>query len=258
MQKPYALITGASSGIGLEMAKQLAKDGNNLILVARSESLLNDIANELHQQHGVNVEVYAFDLSKPGSARALVNAIGEGGLERISLLVNNAGFGIHDKFDCISLEQTQAMMQLNMNTLCDLTHLLLPVMKRLGRGRIVNVASVAAFQACPNFAVYAATKAFVLSLSEALNAELDGTGVTVTALCPGATQTKFHDVAGSSNALAMKLMDSAEKVARIALRAAAAGKSVVITGLTNKPIPWAARLLPRGVVTKTAGLLFRR
>ncbi|MCQ8897566.1 SDR family oxidoreductase [Limnobacter humi] len=258
MNKPYALITGASSGIGLEMARQLAASQHHLILVARSEATLCDIASELHAQHGVNVEVYAMDLSKPGSARGLIHAIGEGGLERIDLLVNNAGFGIHERFNHISLEQTQAMMQLNMNTLCELTYALVPVMTRMGRGRIINLASVAAFQPCPNFAVYAATKAFVLSLSEALNLELQGTGVTVTAVCPGATNTRFHDVAGSSNALAMKLMDSADKVARLSLKAASAGKSVVITGLTNKPIPWASRLLPRSVVGRTAGFLFRR
>ncbi|HEY1057498.1 MAG TPA: SDR family oxidoreductase [Limnobacter sp.] len=258
MTTPYALITGASSGIGLEMARQLASRKHNLILVARNEQALCDLAEELHLAHGVNVEVYSFDLSKPGSAKALLNTIGEGGLERIDLFVNNAGFGIHDSFNNISLEKTQAMMQLNMNTLCELTHGMVPIMKRAGRGQIINVASVAAFQPCPNFAVYAATKAFVLSLSEALNLELQGTGVSVTALCPGATKTNFHEVAGSSNALAMKLMDSAAKVARIALKASAAGKSVVVTGLTNKPIPWASRLLPRSVVGKTAGFLFRR
>lgn len=255
---PTALITGASSGIGLEMAQQLAAQGYDLMLVARSRDALCDTAETLHREHGVQVDVFVQDLAQAGSAKALINAIGAGSLEKLTMLINNAGFGIHDAFDQIDLGTTQQMMQLNMNTLCELTHLVLPVLTKKGHGQIINIASVAAFQPCPNFAVYAATKAFVLSLSEALNLELAGTGVTVTAVCPGATKTNFHEIAGSTNALAMKLMDSAQKVARIALKSAKAGRSVVVTGLTNKPIPWASRLLPRYVVGKTAGLLFKR
>ena len=255
--RPFALITGASSGIGLAIATQLAASHYNLILVARNNTALCALAEQLRSAHGVEVQVFAHDLSQSGAAQTLVQAIGDT-LDRLEILVNNAGFGINGHFEKIPLEQTQSMMLLNMNTLAELTLLCLPGMLKNKKGQIINIASVAAFQACPNFAVYGASKAFVLSLSQALNIELAGTGVTITAVCPGATATNFHEVAGSTHSIGSKRMDSADKVAQLAIEAARAGKSCVITGATNKFIPWASRLLPRYAVAKIAQMLFKR
>lgn len=252
-----ALITGASGGIGLEFSRELAAKGYNLILVARSEDLLNDLAESLHEEFGVDVEIYAQDLGLPGAARKLTRTLGAR-TEQIEILVNNAGFGINGRFDKISEAQTEGMVWLNVNTLTELSRTVAPHMVRRGKGRIINIASVAAFQPCPNFAVYGATKAYVLSLSEAMNLEYKGTGVTVTAVCPGATDTKFHDVAGTTNVLAMKLMDSAAKVARVGLKAALQGKSTIVTGALNKGIPLASKLLPRQITGRTAQILFKR
>lgn len=255
--RPLALVTGASSGIGLEMATDLAARGHDLILVARNESALNALAAKLHESHGVDVEIRAQDLAKPNAATALIQALGSR-IENVDILVNNAGFGINGRFDQVDQTKSSAMVWLNVNTLTELSHHLTPHMVKRGYGKIINIASVAAFQPCPNFAVYGATKAYVLSLSEAMNIELRNTGVTVTAVCPGATDTGFHEVAGSTNALAMKLMDSAAKVARLGLNAAFAGRSTVVTGVLNKGIPLAAKLLPRAFTGRTAQLLFKR
>lgn len=255
--RPLALITGASSGIGFEFAVQLAAQGYDMILVARNEDALNLLAEKLHSDHGVDVEVCTADLSAPKAAQALAKKIGAR-FQTVDLLINNAGFGLNGRFDQIDAEETGRMVQLNVNTLTDLAHLTARNMVKQGGGKIINVASVAAFQPCPNFAVYGATKAYVLSLSEAMHYELASQGVTVTALCPGATDTAFHTVAGTKNVLAMKLMDSAAKVARLGLAAADAGRSRVVTGFLNKGIPVAARLLPTFVVGKTAQLLFKR
>lgn len=254
---PLALITGASSGIGFEFAVQLAAQSYDLILVARSEDALNLLAEKLHADHGVEVEVCTADLSAPNAAQYLAKKLGSR-FQQIDMLINNAGFGLNGRFDQIDAASTSKMVQLNVNTLTDLAHIAANAMVKRGGGKIINVASVAAFQPCPNFAVYGATKAYVLSLSEAMQLELASQGVTVTALCPGATDTAFHDVAGTSNVLAMKLMDSAAKVARLGLAAASVGKSRVVTGFLNKGIPVAARLLPTFVVGKTAQLLFKR
>lgn len=255
--RPLALVTGASSGIGLEMAADLASRGHDLILVARSEQALIELASDLHEKHGVDVEIHVQDLGKPNAASTLVQALGSR-IENVDILVNNAGFGINGRFDKIAPELSSSMVWLNVNTLTELSRLLVPHMVKRGYGKVVNIASVAAFQPCPNFAVYGATKAYVLSLSEAMNIELKGTGVSVTAVCPGATDTAFHKVAGTTNVLAMKLMDSAAKVARLGLAAAFAGRSSIVTGALNKGIPLAAKLLPRAVTGKTAQLLFKR
>ncbi|MDX1668764.1 MAG: SDR family oxidoreductase [Limnobacter sp.] len=252
-----ALITGASGGIGLEFARDLAAKGCHLILVARSEHLLNELAESLHDEFGVDVEIYAQDLGLPGAARKLIRTLGARA-EQIEILINNAGFGINGRFDKIPEAQSEGMVWLNVNTLTELSRSIAPHMVRRGKGNIINIASVAAFQPCPNFAVYGATKAYVLSLSEAMNLEYKGTGVSVTAVCPGATDTKFHEVAGTTNVLAMKLMDSAAKVARIGLKAALQGKSVVVTGALNKGIPLASKLLPRQITGRTAQILFKR
>lgn len=255
--RPLALVTGASSGIGMEMARGLAAQGYDLVLVARTTDPMMELAAHLHKQFSIDADIVGLDLATPGAAQALLHKLGARS-QQIEVLVNNAGFGLRTRFEDMTLQDVTRMMQLNMGTLAELCALLTPQMVRKGRGRIINISSVAAFQACPYMALYGATKAFVLSLSEALNVELKGTGVTVTAVCPGATDTQFHRVAGTTNALALRLMDSAAKVACLALKAALAGRALVITGTLNKSIPWASRALPRHMVGRAAGLLFKK
>ncbi|MDF3031567.1 MAG: short-chain dehydrogenase [Moraxellaceae bacterium] len=251
------VITGASSGIGEALARQLAAtEEQALVLVARRAARLEALASELRQS-GRRVEVIALDLEQPGSAGKLVEAVTARGLA-IDTLINNAGFGINDPFADMPLDRIQGMMQLNMVALTELCHAVLPGMRQRRAGRIMNIASVAAFQACPRFAVYGATKSYVLMFSEALAAEEKRNGIRVTAVCPGATDTPFHDVAGNHGTFAAKLMDSPELVARSALRALNGGTPVIVTGLMNKPLPLFVRLFPRSVVTWMAGLLVQR
>ena len=247
------VITGASSGIGEALAKQLAaSEKQALVLVARRADKLALLAQELKTQHGVRVEVIGLDLEKPGAAAELIQAVSALGLET-DTLINNAGFGLNDLLADMPLDRVQGMMQLNMVALTELTHAVLPGMRSRQQGRIMNIASVAAFQPCPRFAVYGATKAYVLSLSEALAAEEKKNGIKVIAVCPGATRTEFHDVAGNHGTLAMKLMDTPETVAKSALRSLKCGCPMVVTGLLNKPLPLVNRLLPRCVMVWLAG-----
>lgn len=252
------VITGASSGIGAALARRLARDESQaLVLVARRADKLEALAAELRRDHGRRVDVVALDLEQPGASARLMAAVEAGGLS-VDTLVNNAGFGINDRFADMPLDRIQGMLQLNMVALTELCHAVLPGMRQRGYGRILNVASVAAFQACPRFAVYGATKSYVLMFSEALAAEEGRHGIRVTAVCPGATDTAFHDVAGNKGTLAAKLMDSPETVVAGALRALNSGRRVVVTGLLNKPLPLFVRLLPRFLVTWMAGLLVQR
>jgi short-subunit dehydrogenase len=252
------VITGASGGIGEALARRLAAaEPQALVLVARRADKLAALAPDLRQAHGHRVEVVSLDLEQPGAAAELLRQVAALGLG-IDTLVNNAGFGINDPFADMPLERIQGMMQLNMVALTELCHGVLPGMRERGYGRIINIASVAAFQACPRFAVYGATKSYVLMFSEALAAEEKRNGIRVTAVCPGATDTSFHEVAGNKGTLAARLMDSPDLVARSTLRASNGGRRVVVTGLMNKPLPLFVRLLPRGVVTWFAGLLVQR
>lgn len=252
------VITGASSGIGEALARQLASSEDQaLVLVARRQDKLDSLAAELRQQHGRRVEVVALDLEQPGAASRLVTTVKALGLE-IDTLVNNAGFGINDLFSDMPLDRIQGMMQLNMVALTELCYAVLPGMRTRRAGRIMNIASVAAFQACPRFAVYGATKSYVLMFSEALAAEEKRNGIRITAVCPGATDTAFHDVAGNHGTFISKLMDSPQTVVNSALGALRAGRPVVVTGLLNKPLPFFIRLLPRSVVTWFAGYLVQR
>ena len=249
------VITGASGGIGEAIARQLAaQEKQALVLVARSEDKLQGLANELRQAHGIQVEVLGLDLEKRGAANALVTGVNRLGLD-IDTLVNNAGFGLNDLFADMPLDRIQGMMQLNMVALTELCHLVLPGMRERRKGRIMNIASVAAFQACPRFAAYGATKAYVLSLTEALASEEKPNGIRVTAVCPGATATAFHNVAGNTETFAAKIMDTPETVAKSAIRALNAGRPMVVTGLMNKPLPFFIRLLPRALVIWFAGKL---
>lgn len=252
------VITGASSGIGESLARQMAaQESQPLVLVARRADRLEALAADLRQRHGRRVEVVALDLEQAGAAARLVDAVAGLGLA-IDTLVNNAGFGVNDPFADMPLDRIQGMLQLNMVALTELCHAVLPGMRTRRQGRIMNVASVAAFQACPRFAVYGATKSYVLLFSEALAAEENRNGIRITAVCPGATDTAFHDVAGNKGTFAARMMDSPETVAATGLRALNAGRRVIVTGLMNKPLPLFVRLLPRSMVTWLAGVLVQR
>lgn len=257
-QQLATVITGASSGIGEALARQLAaQEKQSLVLVARRQEKLDALATELRAQHGIQIEVIGLDLEQVGAAAQLIAEIEKRGLS-VDMLINNAGFGINDSFGDMPVDRVQGMMQLNMVALTELTHAVLPSMRERKQGRIMNIASVAAFQACPNFAVYGATKSYVLMFSEALAAEEKKNGIKVLAVCPGATATAFHDVAGNHGTFMMKLMDTPETVAKTALCAMKCGCPMVVTGLLNKPLPFFIRLMPRQCVTWLAGKLTAR
>ncbi len=245
------LITGASSGIGKALAYRFAQDKHDLVLVARREQVLNDLAAELREIHGINVHVLAQDLAQAGAAAQLYSRLQSLGVH-VDVLVNNAGFGTNGSFSEVELSGWQQMMQLNMVTLTELTYFVLPGMRERGFGRILNVSSVAGWMPCPNFAVYAATKAYVLSFSEALRFELRGQHIGVTTVCPGATATEFHEVAGNGGTMITRVMDTPELVAETAYKAMWKERGAVISGWMNKPLPFLLRLSPRGLVLRTA------
>jgi short-subunit dehydrogenase len=232
-KKPIALVTGASSGIGLELARLFARDGFSLVLVARDQTKLASLAQELQSTHQISVTVLPADLSEPGAAADLVAQIRKQELE-VDVLINNAGTQVYGPFVEAETHKLTAMLQVNLTALMQLTHLLLPDMLRRGRGRILNLGSTGSFVPGPLNAVYCATKAFVLSFSEAIAAELDGTGVTVTALCPGATKTEFVTRHGMQAVRIFKNAMSPDQVARIGYRALMRGERVSIAGRTNQ------------------------
>jgi short-subunit dehydrogenase len=236
-----ALITGASSGIGMNFSRLLAREGYELFLVARSEAKLNALAKELG-----NAKVIVADLVSPDAPRRIFDASGP-----VDVLINNAGFGVLGPFVESDLRKDFEMIQVNVAALTHLTRLFLPPMLARRSGRILNVASTAAFQPGPLMAIYYATKAYVLSFSEAIADELRGTGVTVTALCPGPTATGFAEVAGmeSSRLFSLTRPMSSEAVARYGLRAMQHGKRVAIPGIANKLAAQSLRVAPRRLVT---------
>lgn len=251
-----ALVTGASSGIGLEFAKRLAQRGSNLILVARREELLLKVAEELKDAFGVDVYCIALDLSKPGAGRKLLEVVEKRGYS-VDILVNNAGFATNAKVSDENHVRVQEEISLNVSTLVDLTILLLPGMLARDFGVIVNVASIAAFQPIPNMAVYGATKAFVLSFTEALWGELLGTKVKALALCPGGTTTEFFDIAGMPS----KSTSSFEKpsaVVTTALNELDKVKSApsIVSGRRNRLMANLVKFLPKKVVISVAGKMF--
>ena len=249
-----ALVTGASSGIGKELARLIAADGYDLVLVARRQERLEELARELSVAHGVSARVIIADLADPASPKRIVEELET---ERIAVdvLVNNAGLGIYGRLWKSDITRQLEVIQVNVVALTDLTGRLLPGMVSRARGRIVNVASTAAFQPGPYMAVYYATKAYVLSFSEAIAEELKGTGVTVTALCPGPTITEFQEAAGLEDTWLFRgpLVMDAAKVARAGWSGARRGKRVVIPGLGNKLIRETVRFSPRRLVTAAAG-----
>lgn len=245
-----ALITGASSGIGLELARLFAADGADLVLVARNEENLNELAAELRTTHSCQVMVIARDLAKPDVPEEIFTLLERDGVH-IDTVVNNAGFGLRGSTAELDLQRQMDMIQVNVNALAELTRLFLPAMIKNGSGGILNVASTASFQPGPNMAIYYATKAFVLSFSEALYEEVRSSGVHVSCLAPGATETGFAAVADMGNTLLFKAgVMSSKQVAEAGYHGLRKNKPIVIPGLKNKFTAFSVRLAPRGVVRK--------
>ncbi len=253
-----ALITGASTGIGYELSKCFAADHHNLIIVARQEQRLRQVAEELTKQFGIAVKVVAADLAQPDAPPKILEAVRKDSLQ-VDYLVNNAGFGLGGKFAETDLAVELGMMQVNMTALVSLTKLFLSEMIARRSGKIMNVASTAAFQPGPLMAVYYATKSFVLSFSEAIANELKGTGVTVTALCPGPTESEFQKRAHIENTrlIKSKLMGwmTSEQVAKIGYQGFMQGKRLIIPGLLNKIGVHSTRFSPRVVTTQIARMV---
>jgi short-subunit dehydrogenase len=243
------LVTGASGGIGLELARIAAARHDDVVLVARRESKLRDLARELEQQHGIRAHVMPADLARAGAASDVASRIAALGVH-VDHLMNNAGFGLYGRFVETPLDAELQMIQVNIVALTELTKQLLPEMVARGSGRILNVASTAAFLPGPLMAVYYATKAYVLSFSEAIANELAGTGVTVTALCPGPTASGFQAAAHleESKLVAGKTLAISRAVAQEGYDAMMAGKRLIVSGFSNKLVVQMPRLLPRRVV----------
>ena len=248
--KQTALITGASAGIGRELAKLFARDHCNLVLVARNGSRLAQFADELQRQFGISAKSFPMDLSASSASQGLFDQLARENIS-VDLLVNNAGYGKRGLFAEIPLEESLGQIQVNITALTHLTKLFLGPMVERKSGKILNVASTAGFQPGPLMAVYYATKAYVISFSEALANELDGTGVTVTCLCPGATDTEFQKRAGTEESLLFRRMHpmDAKTVARDGYRGLMKGKPLVISGLKNWLLAESLRASPRRVVT---------
>jgi len=250
------LITGASSGIGEVFARKLAARGHDLLLVARSEDKLINLCNELGRTQSTRAQYVAMDLSEPDSPARLFEETQKRGLE-IDFLINNAGFGSMGDFAKLDPQRELDMIDLNVRSLVDLTQRFLVPMRERKSGSIINVASTAGFQPVPFMATYAATKAFVLSFSEALWEENRPHGVKVMALCPGVTDTHFFEAAKIQRPPA-RIAQTPEAVVETALRALARGKSSVISGWTNFLMVESERLAPRSLVLRTAGMVLRK
>ena len=249
------LITGASAGIGAAFARKLAARGRNVLLVARSEDKLIALCNELGRLTSIRAQYVVLDLRDPESGAQLFEETKKRELE-IDMLINNAGFGSMGEFLKLDLDRELQMIQLNVRAVVDLTHRFLGPMRERKRGTIINVASTAGFQGVPYMATYAATKAFVLSFSEAIGEENRLHGIHVMALCPGVTETNFFE-ASKIDRPPMRTIQTAEEVVDTALRALGRQKGVVISGWTNWFTIAAERFVPRSMVTKVAGKALR-
>jgi len=254
-QRDTVLITGASSGIGLELARLFAADGDDMVLVARSEDRLRELADGLTAKYRVHARVLAADLTRPESADEIARALAEQGVQ-VDVLVNNAGFGAHGQVAGIGVQRQLDVIEVNVAALTRLTALFLPGMLERRHGAVLNVASTAAFQPGPNQAVYCATKAYVLSFTEALAEEVRGSGVQVSCLAPGATGTQFADQAGMTGTRAFRLgvMDVGP-VAKAGHDGLLQGKTLIIPGLLNRVMAFSVRLSPRALVTRAAGYM---
>ncbi len=251
---PIALITGASAGIGLEFAKRLAERHYDLILTARRRDRLDELATRLRAEHGgIRVEVIVADLADPAAPEAIAAEVRRLEID-VDLLVNNAGFGTHGRFETLPPERERGEIAVNVAALVALTHAFLPAMLERGKGGVINVASTAAFQPVPYMAVYAATKAFVRSFSEALHEEVQARGVRVIALCPGPTATEFFDM---NVAAPRGPIRTVRDVVTTGLRAYDAGTPVAIDGANNKILIGFANLIPRRWAAKVAGRMMK-
>ncbi len=246
-----ALITGASAGLGVGFARQLAADGKTLVLVARRMGKLDALAADLRKAHGVEVFVEAIDLSVTGAVKNLMARLKTQNLE-IDCLINNAGFGLNGNFAELDGEKQSAMITLNCTALTELCHAVLPAMITRKSGQILNVASTAAFQAGPLMAVYYASKAYVLSFSEALHEEVKQHGIHVSALCPGPTATEFFAAADMGSSLLNKMASNADQVVSDGLHGLKNNRAVVVSGLMNKLMAQSTRFTPRFITRKLA------
>jgi len=251
----WALVTGASAGIGKALATELAAGGTHLVLTARRRDRLEELAKQLRSKHKINVQVFEADLAKPSALEEIFQFTKEKGLA-IELLVNNAGFGQYGELTSVEPQRLLDMVQVNCSAVLHLTRLYLPEMIARRSGDVLIVASTASFQAVPYISTYAATKVFDLFLAEGLAEEMKPYGVRVCALCPGTTESEFHELAGHAEH-ARRKSETAEKVAKTGLRALAGGKSYVISGLGNYLGAHGERLVPRRFVTRIAASLFR-
>jgi short-subunit dehydrogenase len=259
MSRPTALVTGASSGIGLELTRLLAASGHDLVLVARSVERLEHIARGLREKHGVAVLSHPKDLAEPNAARALWRELTDDGV-RVDVLINNAGVGLHGTFSQQDVDAVDRLVTLNVATLTTLTRLALGGMVARRSGRILNVASLAAYQpGGPQETVYYATKSFVLSFSRGLTQELRGSGVSITVLCPGPTRTGFETAAGATETALYRWMPvmSAAAVARAGYRGMMRGAHVVIPGVFAKLLAFAGELPPRRLALEVNRILLR-
>ena len=254
-QGKWALITGASAGIGVALARELAAGGTNLVLTARRRDRLAGLASELSAKHDIRTLVCVADLAQPSGPREIF-AFTEGKNISVDLLVNNAGFGAYGEFYETQLDRLLEMAQVNVSAVVHLTHLYLPGMIARRGGDILILASTAAFQAVPYITTYAATKSFDLHFAEGLAEEVRHHGIRVCALCPGSTESEFLEVAGQRHHT-RRPQETARKVARVGLRALAAGKSSVISGFKNWLGAETVRFVPRPMVARIAGGMFR-
>ena len=251
------LVTGASSGIGADLARSLARRGHGVVLVARRADRLEQVAGELSAAHGIRAEVLACDLGDADARAALVGQVADLGLT-VDVLANNAGFGSGGRFQHLDPEREVEMVRLNVEAVVDLCGRYVPEMVRAGRGAVLNVASTAAFQPLPRQATYAATKAFVLSFSDGLHADLMGTGVTVTSLCPGPVTTDFPDTAGIQDAaegLPSVFWTQSPDVAEDAVNGLERGKRVVVPGALNRVSALGGQHAPRGLLLRIGSRL---
>jgi short-subunit dehydrogenase len=252
----WALVTGASSGIGAEFARRLAARGMHLVLTARRRELMEELADELHTRHGTRVEIVTGDLSRPDQAKALLDEIAARRIT-LELLVNNAGFGIVADAANIDVERVMELLRLNIGALTELTCRVLPGMLERGHGAVLNLSSLAGFQPVAYMAAYAASKAYVLHFSEALWAEVRERGVTVTAVCPGITRTSFFDVAGAPGWLRKYRAQSPEQVVKSALKALEKRRPYVVPGWRNHWLSLRARFATRRLVVTESMKYFR-
>ncbi len=251
----WALITGASAGIGSAFARELAAGGANLILTARRRDRLEILASSLRAAHSIQTEIVTADLTQPAAPQEIF-AFTESKQIQVGLLINNAGFGQYGELPTVDTQRLLDMVQVNCHAVVHLTRLYLPGMVQRRSGDVLILASTASFQAVPYISVYAATKAFDLLFAEGLAEEMKPHGVRVCALCPGSTESEFHAVAGQEKYTA-KHQETAEKVAHVGLSALASGKSYVISGFGNYLGAQSQRIVPRSLVTRIAAKMFR-